>query len=312
MNLATDPGFYGLRPQVSELLREVRTHDDARLFAYGAAGIRDLRWAPEVVERNRDVPLYAVDRQALVPRSQVLDGLDAAFDEDRAGWAPAGSTLEPGERSPAHFARHYARLRLAAVRYVLSFRPLPDELVSARGEATLPEVLEPLRLYELRDPLPRAFTVARFGVERDPQRLAARLEAPGHDPRAAVLLSEDPPAALAPLDARTGESAGEASVERVSAHELRVRAGGGWGFVVVSEGYHRDWQASASDGARPLLRANGRYWAIPTRGGGETITVRYRPSWRAPALAALALGALGVLALAAWPARRGTRGEPAA
>jgi len=201
---------------------------------------------------------------------------------------------------------------LGALRFEPPLRPLPDELVSARGEATLPEVLEPLRLYELRDPLPRAFTVARFGVERDPQRLAARLEAPGHDPRAAVLLSEDPPPALAPLDARTGESAGEASVERVSAHELRVRTGGGWGFVVVSEGYHRDWQASASDGARPLLRANGRYWAIPTRGGGETITVRYRPSWRAPALAALALGALGVLALAAWPARRGTRGEPAA
>ena len=72
----------------------------------------------------------------------------------------------------------------------------------------------------------------------------------------------------------------------------------------MSEGHHRDWHAYASDGERPLLRANGRYWAIPTRGGDETITVRYEPSWRTPALGALALGGLGVLALGAWPLRR--------
>ena len=310
VNLATSREFYALRPQVSELLREVRSHQGARVFAFGAAALRDLRWAPDVLERNRDVALYAVDRQALVPRSHVLDGLDAAFDEDRAGWAPAGSTLEPRERTPAYFAWYQARLRAAAVRYVLSFRPLRDEFVSLRGEAILPEVLEPLRLYELRDPLPRAFTVARFEVERDPQRLAARLAALDRDPRAAVLLSENPPPPLLPLAAGTRESPSEASVERVSAHEVRVRAGVDAGLVVVSEGYHRDWQATASDGERPLLRANGRYWAIPTRGGGETITVRYRPSWRAPALAALALGALGALVLAAWP-RRLDRGPSA-
>jgi hypothetical protein len=69
----------------------------------------------------------------------------------------------------------------------------------------------------------------------------------------------------------------------------------------------------ANDSPRPLLRANGRYWAIPTRGGGETITVRYRPSWRTPALAALALGAVCSLALVAWPVfRRSTSSEPAA
>ena len=108
------------------------------------------------------------------------------------------------------------------------------------------------------------------------------------------------------------EKLGQVSVERPNPHELVLRAGGGPGLVVVSEGYHRDWVASASDGERPLLQANGRYWAIPTRGGGETITVRYRPSWRAPALAALALGGAALLALAAWPARRGGSTPPAA
>ena len=125
VNLATEPAFYSLRPAVSDLLRDARAHPDARLFAYGAAAIRDLRWAPEVARRNSDVSLYAIDRQALLPRSHVLDGLDGAFDEDRVGWAPAGSTLDPRERIPSLFPGHYARLRLAAVRYAISFRPLP-------------------------------------------------------------------------------------------------------------------------------------------------------------------------------------------
>jgi hypothetical protein len=314
VNLATDPAFYALRPQVSELLREVRAHADARVFAYGTAATPDLRWAPEIARRNRDVPLYAVDRQALLPRSPVLDGLDSAFDEDRAGWAPTGSTLDPRERIPSLFPQHYQRLRLAAVRYVLSFRPLPDNRVSERGQAVLAEVGEPLRLYEIVDPLPRAFTTASYSVDLDPERLRTRLESPGYDPREAVLLSAELPAAVAQLVSGAGASGAGAngaapvgrsvSVERPNPHELRLRAEGGPGLVVVSEGHHPDWHAYASDGERPLLKASGRYWAIPTRGGGETITVRYQPAWRAPALAALALGALGALALAAWPARR--------
>jgi len=45
------------------------------------------------------------------------------------------------------------------VRWVLSFHALPEDLVSRRDEIRLEEVAEPLRLYELRDPLPRAFFV---------------------------------------------------------------------------------------------------------------------------------------------------------
>jgi len=313
VNLATDRSFYTLRPEVGELLGAVRAHPESRVFAYGAAAIRDLRWAPEVALRNRDVPLYAVDRQALLPRSPVLDGLDSAFDEDRVGWAPAGSTLDARERVPSRFPQHYARLRLAAVRYVLSFRPLDGAFVREAGEVQLHEVLEPLRLYELVDPLPRAFEAASYTVEPDPERLRLRLESAEYDPRQSLVLGEEPPAAIAGLAANAGGGAGaapggEVSLERAGPHEIRIRAGGGPGLVVVSEGESRDWHAHAPDGERPLLRANGRYWAVPTRGGGETITVRYEPAWRAPALGALALGGVFVLALGLWPSRRAAAG----
>jgi hypothetical protein len=312
VNLATAPSFYALRPELAGLLREAGVDSSARIFAYGASNIRDLRWAPEVARRNRDVPLYAVDRQALLPRSHVLDGLDGAYDEDRVGWAPRGSTLAAHERIPSLYRQHHARLRLAAVRFALSFRPLPGDLVRSRGEVLLPEVVEPLRLYELEDPLPRAFTLGRYEVEPDPERLQARLASPEFDPREVLLLEAEPPADVARAAASFAGGAA-VSLEREGPHLVRLRVNGGPGLVFVSEGYHRDWVARAAGAERPLLRANGRYWAIPTRGGGETITLRFEPAWRAPALAALALGSLAVLVLGSWPwRRRGSAAGPAA
>jgi len=304
VNLATSPGFYALRPQVTALLKDARVDASSRVFAYGASAIPDLHFAPEVARRNRDVPLYAVERQALVPRSHVLDGLEAAYDEDRTGSAPRGSTLSAHERVPALFRQHHARLRLAAVRHVVSFRPLPEDLALPRGEARLEEVLEPLRLYELKDPLPRAIVVGRYEVESDAPRRAARLEDPTFDPRATALLDAPPPAAVASAAAAFVPGAA-ARFERLSPHRVRLRVDGGPGIVVVSEGYHPGWRAEGPEGPRPLVPANGRYWAIPSHGGGETITVRYEPGWRAPALAGLALGLVAAAGLAlAGRARR--------
>jgi len=73
--------------------------------------------------------------------------------------------------------------------------------------------------------------------------------------------------------------------------------------VVVSEGFAPGWKATGPDGPIPLLRANGRYWALATPGGQRRVDVRFEPSWRAPALALAALG-LVTLALMSLPRRR--------
>ncbi|HEY6547696.1 MAG TPA: hypothetical protein VI589_07310, partial [Vicinamibacteria bacterium] len=151
VNLTTTPAFYELRPEVKDLLEPVRAAGACRLFAYGAGDVPGLAWAPEVALRNRDVWLYYVDRQALLPRAHVLDGLEGAFDEDRVGWAPRDAALSSKERIPSRYREHHGRLRLANVRFVLSFRPLPDELVLGLGAVSIPEVAEPLRLFELKD-----------------------------------------------------------------------------------------------------------------------------------------------------------------
>jgi hypothetical protein len=222
-----------------------------------------------------------------------LDGLDGAFDLDRVGWAAPGSTFTVAEAVPERFRECYPRLRGAAVRWVVSFRELPTDLATLVGLLKLPEVEQPLRLFELRGALSRAFYVHDIEVERDAARAAQRLEEPDFDPARTVLLRTPPPAVAA-------EGAAEAdsvSYEPVDAHTLRIRARTPPGLIVVLDGFHPDWTAEDQDGPVPVLRADARYRALPTPGGERLFTLHYRPRWRTPAFAITALGALVLVGL---------------
>jgi hypothetical protein len=262
LNPSADARFYELRPAVASAVDSARREGPFRWFSYGVAHSPPLHWSPAVASRNFDVWLFYLDRQALMPRTHVIDGLEGAFDLDRMGLAPAGSTLAVAEATPALFREHRDRLRLANVRWVMSFHALPDDLVALRDEIRLEEVAETLRLYELRDPLPRAFFASS-------------------------------------LDARTRVADGvRIAYEAVDPHTVVLRASTPPGFVLILDGHHPDWTAEDASGPLPVLRVAGRYRAVPTAGGHRQLTLRYRPRWRAPALALAAAGALVALALA--------------
>jgi hypothetical protein len=238
--------------------------------------------------------LYYLDRQSLLPITPTLDGLDSAFDLDRVGWAPPGSTFAPAEAVPERFRECHGRLRRAAVRWIVSFRELPADLVIPRGELKLPEIETPLRLFEMRRPLPRAYYVREYELARDPADVARRLQEPDFDPAQTVLLETPPP----PLAAAEATTAALVRYEPIDAHTVRIHARTPPGLIAVLDGYHPDWVAEDQTGLVPLLRANGRYRAVPTPGGERVFTLRYRPRWRAPALALAGLGALVAVALA--------------
>jgi hypothetical protein len=297
LNPTAPADFYTLRPAMRAAVTRAAAAGRYRWFSFGAAYARGPVWRPEVAGMGSDEGLYAVDRQALLPRTHVIDGLDGAFDVDRMGLAPEGSTIQVGEADPAGYAALHARLRLANVRWVLSFDPLPEDDLALRGAVPLREAALPLRLYEVRRPLPRAFFVARHEVA--PADAARRaVHDPSFDPRQTVILDRDP----GPPPARGSPDAGAPAVEYrvLGPHEVKVTARTPPGFVVVLDGYHPDWTAEDESGRPvPILKADGRYRAIPTPGGAHVFTLRYRPSWRYPALVALLTGALGAAALLA-------------
>jgi hypothetical protein len=221
--------------------------------------------------------------------------LEGAYDEDRTGAAPAGATISAADSMPARYRAIHGRLRRAGVRWLLSFAPLPGEMLRERGTSRVPEIAEPLRLYELPDALPRAFWAADCETSAGPEAAAARLADPAFDPATSVLV------AAAPRGRACGSAGsgtrGAVEWRRVDPHTIRLDATGDPGYAVVLEGYHRDWVAYRGGERLDLVRALDRYWAVPLTGGRASFEVRYEPRWRTPALTACALGAAGALIL---------------
>jgi hypothetical protein len=264
------PSFYSLRPPLRAVVDQARSEGTFRWFSYGAAVTTRLDWRADVVARNRDVPLFEIEMQSLTPRTQELAGLEGAFDEDRTSFAPLGSTLTASERDPSRFREIHPRLRAANVRWVLGYEPLPEDLVRLRATAVQPEVRQPLGVYELLDPWPRAFWVPTVETAEG-----------------------GPPAGVDAV----------VSYVRVDPHTVRLRATTPPGFIVVLDGYDRGWHARRDGEEVPLRRVQGRGWALPTPGGTQTIEARFQPSWLFPSLVLAGLGLAAAGALEVWPSR---------
>lgn len=304
LNPTTSDRFYEPSASLASLLARADRSEPQRWFSYGVANSPDLSWSPQLVwQRNTDVPLYYMERQSLLPRTHVLDGLEAAFDEELGLFAPRGATLATRDRTPSLFANHFTRLRLANVRWILSFRDLPAGLATRVAEAKFPEIGEPLGLYELQTALPRAFWVGKVELASGQQAAFERGAAPELDPRQRLVLESAPTPAPAPSEE---EGEGHVSYQALDIHTVRLHVSGPPGWVVLLDGYHPDWR---SDDGAPIARAYGRYRALRTPGGDRTFTLRYVPPWRGPALAAVVLGAAAVLGLLVRS--RVPAGEPA-
>lgn len=300
LNPTTSPDFYLLQPAMKHLVTEASAQGNDRWFSYGVLSSPGLHWNPAVALRNSDVALYSATRQSLVPITHELDSLEGAFDLDHMGWAPEGSTLTLEERTPARHRELHQRLRLANVRWVLSFHELPADLVALKQQVQLREIRQPQRLYEVRDPLPRAFWVGEAEVIADPAARRRRLEDPSFDAKRTAVL-ETPVPVPSPRSPTAREGTPMVSYERLDPHTVRLRASTPPGYLVVLDGHHRHWRVEGSGGPSGPVRANGRYWALPTPGGEHTLTVRYEPPWRTPALVASALAALAALVLVVVP-----------
>ncbi len=117
-----------------------------------------------------------------------------------------------------------------------------------------------------------------------PAAAQARIEDPAFDPRSVVLLERES-SSFEP-GASVAGSTGTVDYTRTDPHTVRVRAATPRGFVIVLDGYHSGWRAECDGREVPVLRAYGRYCALPTSGGEHVFTLRYAPTWRGPALVA--------------------------
>ncbi|MGE0489697.1 MAG: YfhO family protein [Vulcanimicrobiota bacterium] len=180
-------------------------------------------------------------------------------------------------------------MRAEAVTRIVSFLPLTGDLPSPQVHQVHPE-LPPLLVYALPDPLPRARLITGHRSAPLPDQLAL-LADPDHDPATQVLLA----------DGQNANTSGETgTVEWLEDGELsqrlRVQAPAE-GYLVVSDNWHPDWQATVDGQPAPVLRADFAFRAVAVPAGQHEVTFRFQPAGFG---LALMLSGLAWLALAGY------------
>ncbi len=189
---------------------------------------------------------------------------------------------------------------LLNVKYVLSGRDgldVPAEPVHTEQDANGDGVT----LYQLANPMPRAWLAGHVVVEPDAERQWQRLADPAFDPRREVVLAQ--PVDL-PVSGEVVDCGGEIAwlarlPERLS---LAVRTQQPC-VLVLSELDYPGWRVTVDGAGAPLLRANGLLRAVALPAGSHQIELDFRPATVRWGLA-ITLGALAVaLVLMVWGRR---------
>jgi hypothetical protein len=191
-------------------------------------------------------------------------------------------------------------LDLASVRFLLSALP-------PRGPAPFPYprvFFSPgVHVFENPGALPRAYTVLAARVAPDAARARATLLARDFDPtREVILVGEGAPLAgaraePAPVVWRADE-AGEVVVEATLPAP---------GYLVVTDRWSADWEASVDGEPAPCLRANGIFRAVALPAGTHEVRFRYAPRLLAVCAFVSLAAAILAAALLAAPGRASHR-----
>ncbi len=174
-------------------------------------------------------------------------------------------------------------LRLASVRWVYSFHGFEPDLYESRTRLdSLPGFV-----YELRDPLPRAY-LAEEAVLVDEEIEAFNASITREfDPRrqVALLATGAAKAGLPPAQARVdgaddgSDTASQPAAEIVADEGTEIRISVSptvAGYLVLTDSNYPGWSAHVDGEERPILLANYFYRAVPVRPGDHEVVFTYR------------------------------------
>jgi Bacterial membrane protein YfhO len=188
---------------------------------------------------------------------------------------------------------HLRLLRMGAVKNVIALHPEPwwGDLISVATVDGL--FVEPIRVFEVPDSLPRAYVVSRSRTAQVDEALSLVMQ-PDFDAAHEVVLS--PSATTPALEAAMG------SARILPAGPDRVRLeveSSGEGFLVLVDSYDPGWHATVDGRGVDVLRANVAFRAVAVGAGRHVVEMMYRPrslvvggAWSVASFLALGIAAL--------------------
>jgi hypothetical protein len=297
--------LYTLRPPV---LTALRRPDHGRLYVY------DYNVAGKSRQYlGRDFP-FAITRglpgwpypatMALALRLTAFPpvagawGVPGSFDRDTPGLAPRFladlcDLLLRVEGTPGH-------LRLLQIGAVTDVVALHQEGLQALIPVATTDALmnEPVRLFAVPDPRPRAYAVSGARIAEDGDALRLLLDA-GFDPGREIVLPSGRPIPADP------SFRGQAAITRLGTDRVAIDATlSARGYVVLVDAYDPGWRAWVDGRETEILRANVAFRAVAVDAGRHSVELRYRPRALRMGMALTGLSWLAVAAAGAALLRR--------
>ncbi len=200
--------------------------------------------------------------------------------------------------------RRWRLLRLTSVKYFYSTKAVTEQ--GYRRQIPLDSL--PGYLYEVEDPLPRAYVVS--GVRHFPndEETINGILGDTFDPRREVAFVDTAAVPRAPAetnrhsDAEIVYSAGEEVWVRVSPEQA--------GYLILTDTYYPGWEAKVDGEPREIRLANFFFRAVPIRPGDREVVFRYRPRpLELGAVLSIATLVLGAAGMGLVGLRRGIRAQ---
>jgi hypothetical protein len=286
-------------PIVGAIKAEARLH----VFDYtgrilGRVYRREVQDPFRATPETRTSPLVrAAGAQAyLYPPTGRRFGFYGSYDQDLLSLAPPYlRNLTLLLRSEEETAGYHRLLRLGSVDNVVALHDAGLEDLVPEGRFPSP-FREPIRLFRVPDPLPRAYVVAGVRVATSTAAYQALVD-PAFDPAAELVLPTGPSAPADP------ELRGEAEVRERGHDRLLVEARlDRPGFLVLTDAYDPGWRATADGRDVEVRRANVGFRALALPAGRHRVELLYRPRSVTAGLAASAVSLAGLLVLG-WRTR---------
>ncbi|HEV8336991.1 MAG TPA: hypothetical protein VGR67_11275 [Candidatus Polarisedimenticolia bacterium] len=262
VNPVVPPAFYEATPPILKIVEDAnpakRVYSEPRPAGFAVMALSDSAWWG-----------YYWDQLTGRVGTSLPHRVRMAYDKSTDLLSPR-RVNELADQMRDLDAKSLRRLaEIAEVGTLATYRELNDPGLIPAGQVAR-QTNVPLRFYRTRDPLPRAFLVARARPERG--KALEALTRDDFDPRAEAYVEGirsargDPGAAGS---ARVVVDAPERLVVEVSA------ARPGW--LIVTDNFYPGWIAQRDGTSLPIRRGNFLFRAVEVPAGESRIVLRYRP-----------------------------------
>ena len=237
----------------------------SRFFYYPPGGSLHPSFV-SVLGRPSFMKATALNTENLLPNTGVLYGIDYFQEIDALARQPYSDFLNFANLSSPD--RRIRLLRALNVRYVVSFREITA--VGLTLTRQLPEQYS--WLYEVGDPVPRAYFVGSVLQESQPAKITRIISNNEFNAASTVIVDQ-------PVTSRLQASAsGSAVITHYGNSSVTIKAlANGAGVLVLADSYYPGWRVFVDGREGKILRANHFFRAVELSAGDHEVRFDYAP-----------------------------------